>query len=461
MSPIDLAIIIGYLLLTLIVGMYYGRNVKSFQEYAVSKRNFTVPVIIATIFATLSGGNTVLGTSERIFSVGALFLLVRLGDPLYKLIMAKYIVPRMGRFADCISIGDMMEKKFGKPGQILGGVGALIKTTGSVAGQISAMGILTSYIAGFPFYIGVVVSCLIIVAYSSYGGIKAVIMTDIIQFAILIVAIPILAAFAVQYSGGYEQVFNKFTEISYDYTPSDTIWYLSLFIISSIPVFNPALIQRLLISKNLSYLEKSLKVSAATELPFFLIICLLSGAALVINPSLPPNEVIPYLINQILPVGVKGLAIAGMMALIMSSADSFLNSASVALINDILNPLIGKNKTIKQDLLWARITTVIVGFVAISAAIYFQNIFNLYIAFMKLWVPIIVIPIYATIFNTDNTQKDLLYAALAGVAALFIWECIGVKVINVHPLLVALITNSLVFFRRQLKVKIHQNLFCT
>ena len=450
MSLIDISIIIFYLVATLVIGIYYGKNVKNLQEYAVGNRSFSVPVMIATIFATLSGGNTVLGTAERIFSIGALFILVRMGDPFYKMLMARYIVPRMGRFADCMSLGDMFKKQFGKSGQILSGVGVLIKSTGSVAGQVSAMGILTSYVVGLPFYIGVIISFLIIVAYSSYGGIKSVIMTDVIQFGVLIIAIPILAAFSVQYAGGYSVVFSKFAEMGHEYTTSEFTWYISLFIFFSVPVFNPSLIQRLLISKNLSYLQKSLKVSALIEVPFLMIICLLVGAALVLNPSLSPNEVVPYLINEILPIGIKGLAIAGMMAVIMSSADSFLNTASIAVINDLVNPLSKNTKTMKSSLLWARLTTVFVGIFAIGAAIYFKNIFNLYIAFLNLWVPVMVVPIYAVIFNTKSSQKDLVLGAVAGIVGLFLWKNFGIKMLNIHPLLVSLCLSAIVFFRIQL-----------
>ena len=74
------------------------------------------------------------------------------------------------------------------------------------------------------------------------------------------------------------------------------------------------------------------------SIPFFAITGMIGLVALVMNPGLNPNLSLPYVIQQTLPEGIRGLVVAGMISVVMSSADSCLNSASVAFTNDIVGP---------------------------------------------------------------------------------------------------------------------------
>ena len=448
MHSVDIIIILTYLFVTFFVGIYFGKGVKSLKDYAVGNRSFTVPILVATIFATMSGGNTVIGTSERLFAVGFIFLLTRLGDPIYKLLMARFVVPRMGRLSECISVGELLKDKFGLFGQILGGGSAFIKSIGSVSGQITAIAIFMNAITGLSFFVSVIISSSIVIIYASYGGIRSVVMTDVIQFSVLIIGIPVLTAISLHTAGGYEIVISKISSQHLSIPKRDIVWYGSLFVLSAIPIMNPALVQRLLITRNLKFLEKSFKVSAFTEVPFLIMITLLVGSAFVLNPDISPNNVIPTLINTVLPIGVRGLVIAGMMAIIMSTADSFLNTASVSFMNDIFKPLYRKKLSHKSELFFVRFISVLVGLFAILSALYFKNIFNIYMAFLNVWIPVVVVPIYAVIFDYQCNKKDLILGAISGIASWLCWKFFVEDFIPVHPLLISLICNFIVFFRK-------------
>ena len=145
---LDIITIIIYFFIILIAGLAFVKKNKTIRDYAVGDKSFSLPLLVATIFATMSGSNTIFGTSERLATVGIIFALVRLGDPIYKLIIAKYITPRMGRFSNCISVGDLLFEKFGNVGKITGGFCTFIKATGSVAAQVAAISLFfrTSHI---------------------------------------------------------------------------------------------------------------------------------------------------------------------------------------------------------------------------------------------------------------------------------------------------------------------------
>src|SRR5690606_35693241 len=80
--------------------------------------------------------------------------------------------------------------------------------------------------------------------------------------------------------------------------------------------------------------------SGIFSFPFFVITGSIGLIAYLLNPSLDTaNAAIPFVMGEVLPIGIKGLVVAGIISVSMSSADSFLNSAAVCLTHDVVKPL--------------------------------------------------------------------------------------------------------------------------
>ena len=446
MNTIDLSIILGYLAITLFVGLYQGRKVKTMKDYAVADKEITTPVLVATIFATLIGGGSTLGVVERIYSIGAIFFLAALGQSIYKLILAQYIVPRMSLFPEAISVGDIVGVKFGNIGKICIGLSATLKSMGIVGAQIGAMSFLISYFIDIPYEIGVITSTLIVVVYSAYGGIRAVCMTDVIQFAVLIIAIPTVCDMGLQKIGGYKELFTKIPTSHFEFPKDEILKYFFLFIIYAIPMFNPAITQRLLIAKNIQHIINSFRISAVLDVSFFSIVTLIAFIGLVLNPNLEANMVLPFVINTVLPVGFKGLAVAGMMAVIMSTADSFLHAASLSFVHDVVKPLSQGALSDKHEFTLAKVTTLVMGIGAIIIALKFNNILAITIASYNFWVPVAVIPLYAAVFDWNVDYKNFLGGVVVGIAAWLFSTYYLEEAFNIHSLIPSLLGNAIGFF---------------
>ena len=446
MSFIDFGIIAAYLLLTVGIGIYYGRGVNTLKDFAVGSGNVTIVVMVATIAATTNGGNAFLGQSEQLYASGLLFILIMIAYPINGLLIGKYIVPRVSPFEGALSVGDLMKQKFGILGQVTSGIFAFIKTTGTVAGQVTALSIFMNSFIGIPVLVSVIASSATVVAYSAYGGVRSVATTDAIQFCIMMVGIPVLTALSMKAAGGNEIVFDKIISKDFLLDKESSFYYISLFFIFALPIFPPALVQRLFMMKDLKKLATSFKISAYADIPMSLIVIFMVGSFMVLNPEgVSPNNIVPYLIENILPVGMRGLVIAALMAAIMSTADSNVNAASVAFTNDILKPLSKKNYTEKQELIFARLASVAVGVFAILAALYFKSIFDIALAFLNVWIPVMVVPLYAVIFNHQGDQHSFIRSSLGGITSWFAWKYYGQDVLPLHPIIVSLSCSFLCF----------------
>ncbi len=201
---IETAIIVGiYILTVLSIGVYYSRGMKSIREFSLANRNFPAPVILATISATFIGAEFIFGFAEHSYRFGLAFLFPVIGWCLCKLIIAQYVVPRVARFANAISVGDVMATDYGKVGRVVTGLSSAVLCVGFVGAQISACGALFHYFFDLPNVLEFFIGCGIVVVYSSLGGFRAVAFTDFLQFAVLIVALPIVCNFELSKTSGF------------------------------------------------------------------------------------------------------------------------------------------------------------------------------------------------------------------------------------------------------------------
>ena len=148
----------------------------------------------------------------------------------------------------------------------------------------------------------------------------------------------------------------------------------------------PTFIQRALINKNPTQTTKA--IYAKSAIYFFFLICItLNGLiAYKLYPNQPSNLVLPYLINQIIPTLMQGIVMSGLLAAVMSTAESELNVTSIAIVKDIINRIF-KVKNQQKLLLIVRIINVIIGSFAIIVALKFSNVIDLVVFFTGFWGP--------------------------------------------------------------------------
>jgi SSS family solute:Na+ symporter len=110
MNPIDYLIVVTYFLAILSLGLFAGKNVNSVKAFAIADKSYPTWLIVATLLATGIGAGSLLGTAEKVFTDGIVYLFILLGYPISKFFIAKYICPRIQDFKGKISAGEIMGK---------------------------------------------------------------------------------------------------------------------------------------------------------------------------------------------------------------------------------------------------------------------------------------------------------------------------------------------------------------
>ncbi|MEA0971357.1 Solute carrier and signal transduction histidine kinase domain protein [Candidatus Megaera venefica] len=445
---IDSVIFIGFLAANLIVGLFYSRNVKNIREYAIGKRNFSSTTIAATIAATWIGGGVLSQTITETYKQGLYFIIPVFGDSLVLLVIGYFLAPRMAEFLGTLSIGEAMSNLYGKNVRIITTLIGIISCVGAVAVQFKVSSTILQLLFNVSSHYAVLISAIIVVLYSAVGGIKAVTFTDVVQIFTFATIIPIISFIIWGTLGDPHKVYLVITENPlfdykqvFDFYNPKLLDSFLLFLFFIIPTLEPAIFQRISMAKNTMQIRKSFIIASFICLAISLVICWIGVLLLAGNADLDPNALLPHIINNYSYSGLKGLIAIGVMAVIMSTADSYINSAAVLFTHDFCKPL-GIRWITNHQLSLSRISAVFVGIVAYFLAFNTKSILELTFLIWGSYMPIISVPLLLAILGFRSTPKAVLIGMSAGVATICIFNLFNFKTNSTIP---AMLANILFF----------------
>lgn len=443
-------IILGiYLLVIIIIGIIAGKKVNNITDFAVAGRSYGALVIFATLSASFIGGGFSTGNAEKVFTYGIANIIFLFGFSLQIILVSLFIAPKMDRYNDAITAGDIIGKHYGVSAKILTGILSVIICAGILGAQVGAMGYIFNVFLGIPRLYGILIGCSIVILYSTLGGMKAVVASDILQFIILSIGIPLTLVISIFYAGGINEIASKIPESHFTLSGGTFtfITFISMFLTF---VFGetlvPPYVQRLLMSTDAKETAKGTLFSGIFSIPFFAITGLIGLVALSLNPELNPNLALPYIIRTTLPVGIGGIVVAAMISIIMSSADSFLNSASVSIVNDIMVPLKKKSISDHAQLNIAKITNMAVGIFAIVFALRIESILEILIYAYNFWAPIILIPLTACIIGLKVNHRHFIAGLTGGLFTYALSAFYLSSFIEIDNIIWGILGNGLFFF---------------
>jgi solute:Na+ symporter, SSS family len=423
-SHFNWGVIVVYLLANFLVGMLAGGKTKGFTNFAVGNRNFNSAVIFCTLSATFIGGGYTIGNAGKVFSSGMVYAFALLGFSVKEILVGLVIAPRMKHFQDCVSVGDVIAKSYGRIPQVITGVFSILICVGILSAQISALGVLSSTLV--PGYTGnacVIISFLLVMVYCMVGGMRAVVYTDVIQFFVLAIGIPLLFFLGLHAVGGWSAITAKIplsNILPFSSLPQLSL-LISLFVTFMLgEVMVPPYVQRLFMG-NPKATRLGTVASGLFSIPFFLITGAIGLVAYTYDPSIAPNLALPSTVLYLAPVMLKGFMFAALLAIIMSSASGFLNTTAVTVVTDIIKPLAPDYFGSKALLRIAKVMTLLVGLTAVFFALGLANALDILLFSYNLWSPIILVPLVAAIFQVKSRAIHYYCSAGAGFIGAMVW----------------------------------------
>ncbi len=430
---LDAIVFCVFLVVNLGLGLVSSRGITTISSYALGNRNFSTAVIISTIVATWTGGHDFFNTISEVYRDGLNFIwIIVLADLLGFPIIGYFFAHRMKEFLGKLSIAEAMGDLFGQKVRVITAICGFIGIAGIIALQLKVAGKISNYTLGIPEHYGIVVAAIVVTLYSSFGGMKAVAFTDVIQLVTFSITIPLVAYFLIHNTTNLDSVTDavsthKLYDVKdvFDFTKPGSIESIFLFIFFLIPDFNPAIFQRISIAKDVLQVQKSFIIAGIICAMVQSMLCWIGTILLTSVPDLDPDNVVQQLLAQISIVdGFNGLIIAGVMAMIMSTVDSEINCASVLIVHDFLKPM-GIN--FKNELFSARLVALLIGIIATIFSIREGSFLDMMIFANSFYMPVVTVPFIMAIFGFRSSSTSVLLAMGSGLVCSFIGEKLGME----------------------------------
>ena len=402
---LDWAILGAYAAGLIWIGIFRIKDQSASQEdFILSGRRLSLGGFVATLVTTWYGA--ILGVGENTFLYGIqtwfIFALPYYG---FALGYAFWIAPKI-REKNFLSIPDHFRFHYGETAGIISAL--LITFLASPAPYILSMGILLQFLFGINLGSALLISTIFSVIYVWNGGFSAVVKTDILQFILMFIGFFLLIGFSWNEFGSPAVLIKSISETHLDPLGGNTVQYILVwFFIAAWTFIDPGFYQRCAAAKSPVIAKKGLLISIGFWAVFDCLTVLSGLYAVVMIQTDQALLSFPLLGANILPIGVFGLFITGLLATIMSTIDSLSLISAITFGRDILWR-IQRPRMDSNPIPLVRKGLVIISFLSLFLAFAVPSVVGLFYAIGSVLIPGLILPFVFTLWNEKISLSERL-----------------------------------------------------
>ena len=331
------------------------------------------------------------------------------------------------------SIPELFEVRFGKRAKLVLSVLIAFAMMGTVASQVTATATIIKMLGGeigLSYEMGAFIACVVFMVYTATSGLFGVVYTDVLQFYMLIlfvyILIPAVALFRV---GGISNFMaNLDPALATPYVDGSILGDIVTYLVFTMA--GAEMWQRAFAARDRRAAKRGMFLGTAVYGVTIILVYFMGVVARqiigddVLAQYGSTDAVVPALAIQILPVGLTGLALAGVLSVIMSTADSYLLVSVQTCVHDIGKTVHPQMKE-RTEILLSRAFSIVLPLGALVIALYIQNAYNTLMFAWSFYAASAGIPAFAALFWKKATHAGILSAMLAGFFVCVGWRLAG------------------------------------
>lgn len=449
----DSIVIFSYFLILLYLGFtaYKSTEHKSEKDFILANRTLSLPAFVATLVTTWYGG--ILGVGEFTYLYGILSWVV-FGLPYYifALLFAIFIAKKV-RKENQFTIADIFYDRYGKKAGLLSSLFLLFMT--SPAPYILMLAFLLQLMFDLSLIVSLIIGTTLSIVYVFYGGFRSVINTDKFQFILIYSSFVLLFIFLVNSFGGFEFLQSNIETAHFSWFGGNSIQVIIVwFFLASWTFIDPGFHQRCSAAKSTSVAQKGILISIIFWFVFDFLTVSTGLYAVAILQDANPVLSYPLLAEKILPPVIKGIFFTGLLAVIMSTIDSFTFLSAITFGRDIVWRI--KNQNTKKHInYYIKYGLILTGFISIVLAWLLPSVIKLWYIIGSLCIPPMLLPLVGGYFEKVrlSTKQTLLVMIFSFLISLFsfVWgqfhiiEDYPVYPFGIEPFFPGFITSILIF----------------
>ena len=437
-----LAFVLVYLLISISIGLYAATRVRNATDYAVAGRSLPMPVVIATVFATWFGSETVLGIPARFAEQG---LSGTVEDPfgasLCLIFVGLFFARKLYRM-NLLTIGDYYKQRYNRTVEVIVSLCIVASYLGWVSAQITAMGLVFSVLTGgaIPMSYGMVLGAAIVLLYTLFGGMWSVALTDAFQMLLIVAGMFFIAWVIADAAGGVGVVISHASEAGkLRFLPEMTLPSMLAFIGAGVTIMFGSIPQQDVFQRVMSSRNENIAASGAVIggsmyfliafIPMFLVY-----ASQLIDPQLfaslleeDSQLILPTLILRDTPLIAQIMFFGALLSAIMSTASGTLLAPSVTLTENIIREMRPMND--QQLLFTTRVVVFCFTIIVTTFALMSQGMPIYEMVGNSYKVPLVgaFIPLVMGLYWKRATTQGALVSVIGGLLSWVLMEVFGAE----------------------------------
>ncbi len=386
---IFLIVVVGYLILLMGISVYKSFMVKSQEDFMVAGRSVSTARLVGTLLCTWMGSGSLLAGAGLAANVGFSELWMAAGAWI-GIIIVFFLAGRVRRIAE-FTVPDILELRYNKWARIFGTIVIVIAYTTIVGYQFRAGGFVLDLVAGIPEWQGVLLTAAFIITFTAFAGMMSIVSVDIINGAVITVAMLVAAPLVFVNIGGAEYLTATLDPSHFTvFGDNNFFWAMGIFLPTFFLLLGESnMYQKFFSAKN----EKSAKsavlwwvsgtIVVETALASLAIFAfshfnLLDRASEMFLSSENAERIILHTARYSTEVGLPLwgglLLLAASVAIITSTGNSFLLTPSTNLTRDIYQRFINPAADPKMVIVFQRVMVILLGVMAYLLLTQFQTI---------------------------------------------------------------------------------------
>ena len=382
-----LTLVIAYLLVTIAIGLVAAKRVKTSADFAIAGRHLPLAMIVTTTFATWFGSETVLGIPAKFVNSG---LNGVVEDPFGAgsclILVGLFFASKLYRM-NLLTISDYYRERYGRSVEVICSIIIMVSYLGWVSAQVTALGLVFNLLSDgvISMPLGMTIGVVSVLAYTLFGGMWSVAITDFMQMIILVVGLATLAVFAGNQAGGADKVLAlAVSQDLFKFLPEPNMKDILFFVAAAITIMFGSIpqqdvFQRVMSANSLNAATKGPIIGGICYILFAFVPMFLVVSALIIMPEQAaqliqddPQKVLPTLVMTQMPFVMQVLFFGALLSAIKSCASATLLAPSVTFTENIWRQFF-PHQGDKQSLLAMRVTVLVFSALVLLYAIQMQG----------------------------------------------------------------------------------------
>jgi SSS family solute:Na+ symporter len=428
-----LTLVIAYLLITIAIGLVAAKRVKSSADFAIAGRHLPLAMIVTTTFATWFGSETVLGIPAKFVNSG---LNGVVEDPFGAgsclILVGLFFAGKLYRMS-LLTISDYYRERYGRSVEVICSIIIMVSYLGWVSAQVTALGLVFNLLSGgaISMPMGMVIGVVSVLAYTLFGGMWSVAITDFMQMIILVVGLSTLAIFAGNQAGGADKVIAlAVSQDMFKFLPEPNLKDILFFVAAAITIMFGSIpqqdvFQRVMSANSLNAATKGPIIGGICYILFAFVPMFLVVSAFIIMPEKAaaliqedPQKVLPTLVMEQMPFVMQVLFFGALLSAIKSCASATLLAPSVTFTENIWRQFF-PHQGDKQALLAMRVTVLVFSGLVLGYAILMQgsSIYEMVSGAYQVTLVGAFIPLLFGLYWKKATTQGAIFSIVLGLTA--------------------------------------------